>query len=213
MAYNFVDWVIYHGKKPNFERDAFETKAAMKAFNENWLPDVFMAICYEDHQIYLFDRSNDVDPETGRWRVFSGGGDSKLTAAMTANSPIGFIAEGKKFDAGTNIEDVLRTLIEGESLAEDDFYYGAFDSRDIVSLYQFTGSTSAVCTIAANNQYVAFATKEDKGEIEIRDNNGFGYNSDFDKTSIVHNGINYNVYIGKYRITTTGFNYKLSFKE
>lgn len=213
MAVSIGAGFALHKRSVLDDRTLFETVEQMKNYSENFLGDMGYAFVKEDGCMYIFNRDNEIT-ELGKWRKFEGGsGDTTLETSMTANSPIGFIAEGKTFEAGTSLEDVLRALIEGEALAEDDFYYGAFDSRDIVSLYQFAGSTSAVCTITASNQYVAFAVKADKGEIEIRDNNGFGYNSDFDKISIVHNGINYNVYVGKYRITTTGFNYKLSFKE
>lgn len=70
MAISLADNLSIKGKKQNVERDAFATIAEMAAFNENYLPDVFIAVCYEDGKIYVFNRSNTVDATTGKWREF-----------------------------------------------------------------------------------------------------------------------------------------------
>nr|DAI06015.1 MAG TPA: hypothetical protein [Crassvirales sp.] len=60
----------YNGKLANFERDSFETKAAMKAFNENSIDEGHLSYCKEDGKTYQYKSSNSVDTVTGRWRVF-----------------------------------------------------------------------------------------------------------------------------------------------
>lgn len=60
----------YNGKLSNFERDSFETKAAMKAFNENSIDDGHLSYCKEDGNIYQYKSANTVDATTGRWRIF-----------------------------------------------------------------------------------------------------------------------------------------------
>ena len=60
----------YNGKLPNFERDSFETKAAMKAFDENSIDEGHLSYCKEDKNIYQFKSSNSIDATTGRWRIF-----------------------------------------------------------------------------------------------------------------------------------------------
>ena len=75
MALSFLDNVDYRGKKPNFTRDLFETVADMAAFNENYLPDVFLACC-KNGKVYVFNRENTVDATYGKWREVQGGGGS-----------------------------------------------------------------------------------------------------------------------------------------
>lgn len=60
----------YNGKLANFERDSFETKAAMKAFNENNIDEGHLSYCKEDGKTYQYKSANTVDTVTGRWRVF-----------------------------------------------------------------------------------------------------------------------------------------------
>lgn len=60
----------YNGKLPNFERDSFETKAAMKAFDENSIDDGHLSYCKEDGNVYQYKSANAVDTITGRWRIF-----------------------------------------------------------------------------------------------------------------------------------------------
>lgn len=50
------------------------TKAQMKTVNDNLMPDKYFTIGQDDGKIYLYDKSNDVDETTGRYRKFEGGG-------------------------------------------------------------------------------------------------------------------------------------------
>lgn len=60
----------YNGKLPNFERDSFKTKAAMKAFDENSVDEGHLSYCEEDGNVYQYKSANSIDATTGRWRVF-----------------------------------------------------------------------------------------------------------------------------------------------
>lgn len=66
----------YQGQKSNFERDSFETLAAMKAYPETSLDDGHLSYCKEDGKRYEYKSSNSVDPTTGKWREFKTGTDS-----------------------------------------------------------------------------------------------------------------------------------------
>lgn len=70
MAIKIGSNFAYNGKLPNFERDSFETKAAMKAFDENSIDEGHLSYCKEDGNVYQFKSSNPVDTTTGRWRLF-----------------------------------------------------------------------------------------------------------------------------------------------
>ena len=69
----------YRGQLPNFSRDLFPTVADMVAFNENYLPDVFITQVTENGKTYKYQRSNIVDADLGKWRELEGGGSADLT--------------------------------------------------------------------------------------------------------------------------------------
>lgn len=213
MAIPFGDNLVYQGREPNFTRDQFKTIEEMKNFPPNYLPDVFIATCVEDGNVYVFNRNNEEDATLGQWRLLSGGAAGELSEEVISAFSVGGVQEGVTFPIGTSIEEIIKKILVGKQFVEDDFYYGTSATQEVVSLYQFSGSTSSACTVVANNEYVVFAAKQKFGEFNIQDNNGFTYNSDFNKTTLTHNGEIYNVYIGKYKITSpNGFEYKLTFK-
>ena len=72
MALSFLDNVDYRGKKPNFTRDLFNTIADMAAFNENYLPDVFLTCNKETGKPYVYNRDNENDATFGKWRSLQG---------------------------------------------------------------------------------------------------------------------------------------------
>ena len=70
MAIKIGSNFTFQGVQPNFERDRFATKAAMKAFPETSIDDGHLSYCAEDGNTYQFKSSNSVDTITGKWRVF-----------------------------------------------------------------------------------------------------------------------------------------------
>ena len=70
MAIKIGSNFTFQGKQPNFERDRFATKAAMKAFPETSIDDGHLSYCAEDGNTYQFKSSNSVDAVTGKWRIF-----------------------------------------------------------------------------------------------------------------------------------------------
>lgn len=88
MAIKIGANLAYNGKLPNFERDSFETKAAMKAFDENSIDEGHLSYCKEDGNNYQYKHTNTVDTTTGRWRIFKT--DIVVDAALngTSKNPI-----------------------------------------------------------------------------------------------------------------------------
>lgn len=84
MAIKIGSNFTFQGKQPNFERDRFATKAAMKAFSETSIDDGHLSYCSEDGNTYQFKSSNSVDAVTGRWRIFKA--DVDLSAYATKDS-------------------------------------------------------------------------------------------------------------------------------
>lgn len=70
MGLKIGDNFAYQGKKPNFERDQFTTKAAMSSFPEASIDEGHLAYCMEDGKRYEYKSSNPVDPTTGKWREY-----------------------------------------------------------------------------------------------------------------------------------------------
>lgn len=73
MAIKIGSNFTFQGEQPNFERDRFATKAAMKAFPETSIDDGHLSYCTEDGNTYQFKSSNSVDAVTGKWRIFKDG--------------------------------------------------------------------------------------------------------------------------------------------
>ena len=88
MAIKIGTNLAYNGKLPNFERDTFDTKAAMKAFDENSIDEGHLSYCKEDGNIYQYKSANSTDATTGRWRIFKT--DIVVDAALngTSKNPI-----------------------------------------------------------------------------------------------------------------------------
>lgn len=84
MAIKIGSNFTFQGKQPNFERDRFATKAAMKAFPETSIDDGHLSYCAEDGNTYQFKSSNSVDAVTGKWRVFKA--DVDLSKYVTKDS-------------------------------------------------------------------------------------------------------------------------------
>ena len=100
MALLIGDNFSYNGKKPNFERDSFETLAALKAFAEANIDNGHIAYCVETNKHYIFNDSNSDDPITGKWRVLESEFSNKVdisdldeyltkTDAQSTYQPIG----------------------------------------------------------------------------------------------------------------------------
>ena len=101
MALSFLDNVDYRGKKPNFTRDLFETVADMAAFNENYLPDVFLACNKEGGKVYIYNRDNIVDETFGKWRELEGGTGGTSTWEELIGKPFKDI-DGNVFEVDEN---------------------------------------------------------------------------------------------------------------
>ena len=100
MALLIGDNFSYNGKKPNFERDSFETLATLKAIPEANIDNGHIAYCIETNKHYIFNDSNSDDATTGKWRVLESEFSNKVdisdldeyltkTDAQSTYQPIG----------------------------------------------------------------------------------------------------------------------------
>lgn len=72
MALTLKDNFKLTVNKPNFDRDIYQTKADMKAVRSTRMPEMFIASCVEDGKVYLYNKKNEDDPDTGKWRILTG---------------------------------------------------------------------------------------------------------------------------------------------
>lgn len=75
MAISLSGSLALHGDLPLDDRTQHNFISDLKAYPESFLPDVFIGVCLEDGNAYLFDRRNEVDESTGRWRKIGSGAD------------------------------------------------------------------------------------------------------------------------------------------
>lgn len=146
----------YNGKLPNFERDSFETKAAMKAFNENNINEGHLSYCKEDGKTYQYKSANSIDAVTGRWRVFKT--DIIVDAALDGSST-NAIQNKAVFDALEAKADVValdkyQPKYKADYVAKADFNYSDLPaSANVVDLNGYTMSINKNATISDKNFY------------------------------------------------------------
>lgn len=157
MALSFLDNVDYRGKKPNFTRDLFVDIATMAAFNENYLPNVFMACNEEDGQPYVFNRDNTVDATLGKWRPIEGGTGGSVSWDTLIGKPFKDI-DGNTFAVDEN--GILSIVIpisaeEGNQIETkaDGLYVPAYDD------------TALVEKITANEEAIAILNGTEEGSV------------------------------------------------
>ena len=82
MAISLLDSLSIKKQSPDVERQLFNDITAMVAFDERYLPDVYEANIKSDGSRWRFNRNNDIDATTGKWReVKSGGGVGDVEAS------------------------------------------------------------------------------------------------------------------------------------
>ena len=157
MALSFLDNVDYRGKKPNFTRDLFVDIATMAAFNENYLPNVFMACNEEDGQPYIFNRNNAVDATLGKWRPIEGGTGGSVSWDTLIGKPFKDI-DGNTFAVDENgiLSIVIPISVEEGNQIEtkaDGLYVPAYDD------------TALVEKITANEEAIAILNGTEEGSV------------------------------------------------
>ena len=179
MAIKFGANFAYNGKLPNFERDSFETKAAMKAFDENSIDEGHLSYCKEDGNIYQYKHTNAVDATTGRWRIFKT--DIVVDAELNGNStnPIQNKAVWKKFiKERYYIDDHYQNKYNAAFVFDKDYKYselqGNYESIDL------NGYTLSIDT----NEVGTFYTNFINGKIQINING-----VDIDSYTIINTSI------------------------
>lgn len=61
------------------------SKAEMLAIKDSLMPTVYLAVCKDDNDIYIYNKNNSVDPETGKFRVYISGSSSEIPSSNNLN--------------------------------------------------------------------------------------------------------------------------------
>ena len=57
------------------------SKTEMLAIKDSLMPAVYLAVCKDDNAIYVYNKDNSVDPETGKFRVYAGGNSEGIPSS------------------------------------------------------------------------------------------------------------------------------------
>ena len=148
----------YNGKLPNFERDSFETKAAMKAFNESNIDEGHLSYCKEDGNIYQYKSTNIVDATTGKWRLFKTDIVVDATLNGTSKNPIQnrAVFEALKAKADVVALGAYQPKYKADYVATKDFNYSelpADGSVNVIDLNGYKMTTNKNVTISSQKFY------------------------------------------------------------
>lgn len=122
MAISLLSNLSINSQLPDVTRMQFDTIEDMKNYREQWLPVMYDSFCLEDGRKYRYNRSNDVDPDTGKWRVIGegGGGDPSL---YYTKAQVDSLLDGKvDVEAGKGLSDENYTSEEKLKLADLENY-------------------------------------------------------------------------------------------
>ena len=77
MAYKFINvsggfTINDEAGAPIDSRLVLTKEEMLTAEDDFYMPEVYLAVCSDDGQLYVFDANNDADPETGKFKKFTG---------------------------------------------------------------------------------------------------------------------------------------------
>lgn len=115
MAISLGANLALHARQPLDDRTLMEDLATMKNYPESFLADICYCFNKEDGELYVFNRSNEIDELTGRWRKFKGGEGSSFNNKETLKK-FGIDENGKLTFDGEILNKI--TYEEGKLLYE-----------------------------------------------------------------------------------------------
>ena len=57
------------------------SKTEMLTIKDSLMPTVYFAVCKDNHAIYIYNKDNSVDPETGKFRVYISGSSGEIPSS------------------------------------------------------------------------------------------------------------------------------------
>lgn len=87
------------------------TKAEMLAMNDNVMPDVYQATCKDDGAIYIYNKANEANETTGKFRKLTFDGVDRMPDDVPSNCEVGGILPGDVVAAETPVTEVIAMLL------------------------------------------------------------------------------------------------------
>lgn len=173
----------YRGKKPNFDRDSFDTLKSMKDYSDNNIDEGHISYCIETGKHYKYNSNNDIDSTTGKFREFIEGvlpdeeditsnNDDKLKFADRKYNPKKFSGKGYKI-LRKNIQDgkniLSQSMINQQNTVYEIRYDYDLNNQEITipegSTLKFNGGSLSNGTLIYSVTDLDFL----QGEIKIKD--------------------------------------------
>lgn len=98
MAIALGDNLDYKGPKPDIARQQYELISDLASVKDVRMPQMYLAYCLEDEKVYLYNKNNEVDETTGKFREFTTGSSTQYytmpdASSSTVGSVIQYIGE------------------------------------------------------------------------------------------------------------------------
>lgn len=177
----------YNGKLPNFERDSFETKAVMKAFDENSIDEGHLSYCKEDGNVYQYKHTNTVDTTTGRWRLFKTEADAVLNGTSTNAIQNKAVFDALKLKADAVALDKYQPKYKADYIATNDFDYSELPNGvEVVDLngYMMSVSVDKITIGGEYNNGLIYINSNQVELIGVFCNVRVSFNDDFEYCKI-----------------------------
>ena len=155
MSISLLSNLSINSQLPDVTRMQFDTIEDMKNYREQWLPQMYDSFCLEDSKKYRFNKSNSVDPITGKWRVINEGGSSDLSSYYTKTETNNLLdnkvdkVSGKGLSTN-DFTDAYKQQIDDnktaiETLNGDSSIVGSVDSKVATAYSNATSYTDTEC--------------------------------------------------------------------
>lgn len=99
------------------------TKAEMLAINDNTMPDKYFCICSDDGKLYMYDKTATPSAETGKYKLYGGGGGGTDDYEALINKPKinGYEVSGEKVSADYKLQGMMAAITSPDI---DEIIYG-----------------------------------------------------------------------------------------
>lgn len=143
--------------KPNFERDQYQTLAAMAAVKDSQLDDGHIAFCVETGKTYRYLKANEVDATTGRWRVF---GEAEIdTSEFATIKYVSNIVNNMSDEIGNKVDkEDGKGLSTNDYTTEEKTKLAGLSGAVIVTNATLTDNYEIPVVEAENTEYDYFLT-------------------------------------------------------
>lgn len=106
----------YKGQQYDFTRQGFKTISEMASYSDNYLPPLYLSLCEETGLLYLYNKNNPSDPETGKWRIYGGDGQTDLSNYFNKNETNTLLDGKVDKDGSKTLTDVNFSQLDKDKL-------------------------------------------------------------------------------------------------